>query len=209
MDIKKALNSAKLLPIITLKNDEAIQNVKILIDKSDIEMVEVAFRSDLAVKAIKEYSTIENVIIGAGTVRTVAEARQAVEAGARFLVSPGYDTEVVNFAIDNNIPITPGILTPSEIQTGISEAGLSIFKLFPAKLVGGLSAVKALSGPFYDIQFLPTGGVNEENFEEFLSNDYIIAVGGSFIMNDQVKKNEIDEEIKRINTMIEKAKNIN
>lgn len=208
MDIEKALHEAKLLPIITLKNDEAIKNVKVVIEKSDIEIVEVAFRSNLAVKAIEEYSTIEGVIIGAGTVRSVEEAEQAVEAGAQFLVSPGYDSDVVNFAINNDIPITPGVLTPTEIQKGISEANLSIFKLFPAELIGGLSAVKALSGPFYDIQFLPTGGVNEDNFEEFLANDHIIAVGGSFIMNDKVTKREIDEEIERINSLVQRAKKI-
>lgn len=208
MDIKKALEEAKLLPIITLENDEAIENVKMLIEESNIEIVEVAFRSNLAVKAIEKYSTIAGVIIGAGTVRTVKEAKQAVEAGAQFLVSPGYDSDVVKFAVSNDVPITPGVLTPTEIQKGVSEANLSIFKLFPAELIGGLSAVKALSGPFYDIQFLPTGGVNEDNFEDFLANDHIIAVGGSFIMNDKVTKDEINEEVERINSLVKRAKKI-
>jgi len=208
MNIKEALESAKLLPIITLESQEDIKNVKKVIEQSDIEMVEVAFRSDLAAQAIEEYSAIDDVIIGAGTVRTVEEAEQAIEAGSRFLVSPGYDSDVVKFAQENDTPITPGILTPTEIQKGVKEADLSIFKLFPAKLMGGLSAVQALKGPFYDIQFLPTGGVNEDNYEEFLADDHIIAVGGSFIMSGQVKEDEIDDEVEHINALVETAKKI-
>lgn len=208
MDINKKLESAKLLPIITLRSNENIQNVKKVIEGSNIEMVEVAFRSDYAVEAIEKYSSIKNVIIGAGTVRTVEEAQQAIKAGSQFLVSPGYDSEVVNFAQKNNIPILPGILTPTEIQKGVREAGLSIFKLFPANLVGGLAAVKALKGPFYDIKFLPTGGVDAENYLEFLRDDYIIAVGGSFIIDDSVEEDGIEDEIKRVNQLLENAKKL-
>ena len=208
MDINEILKSKKLLPIITLKSTENIQTVKKVIEGSDIGMVEVAFRSELAAEAIKEYSTIDNVIIGAGTVRTLEEAKQAIEAGAKFIVSPMYDTEVVKYSLANDTPIFPGVLTPYEIQKGINEADLSIFKLFPANLLGGLDAVKALKGPFYDVQFLPTGGVNAENYLDFLADDQIIAVGGSFIINDSVSEDNVEQEISKINNLIENAKNI-
>ncbi len=206
MDINKVLKSAKLLPIVTLTSEKNIQNVKKIIEGSNIEMVEVAFRSEYAVKAIKEYSSIKDVIIGAGTVRTIEEAEQAIDAGARFLVSPGYDSDVVKFAQENDVPIIPGVLTPTEIQKGASEAGLSVFKLFPAELIGGLEGVKALKGPFYDIQFLPTGGVNEENYLEYLENDHVIAVGGSFIIDDNVTEEGIEEEIEKTNSLIKNIK---
>lgn len=208
MNINEMLKSAKLLPIITLKNADNIQIVKKVIEGSNIEMVEVAFRSELAAQAIKEYSTIDNIVIGAGTVRTVEEAKQAIDAGAKFIVSPMYDTEVVRYSLKNDVPILPGVLTPYEIQKGINEAGLSIFKLFPANLLGGLDGVKALKGPFYDVQFLPTGGVNADNYLNFLADDQIIAVGGSFIIDDSVTEENVDQEIEKINKLMENAKNI-
>lgn len=166
MDFKSQLQTARLLPIITLKSEKQISIIKKVIENSDIEMVEVAFRSELAAKAIEEFSTLDNVSIGAGTVKTLEQAKIAIEAGSKFLVSPGYNPEVVKYASEKNIPITPGVLTPTEILKGMNEADISIFKIFPANIIGGLSAIKALSGPFYDVDFLPTGGVNKDNFIE-------------------------------------------
>lgn len=206
MDFKSQLQSARLLPIITLKSENQISIIKKVIENSNIEMVEVAFRSELAAKAIEEFSTLENVSIGAGTVKTLEQAKIAIEAGSKFLVSPGYNPEVVKYASEKNIPITPGVLTPTEILKGMNEADISIFKIFPANIIGGLSAIKALSGPFYDVDFLPTGGVNEDNFIEFLQESQIICVGGSFIINDSINESEITNEIEKINGLVSKAK---
>lgn len=205
MDIRTELKAAKLLPIITLSSKENIETVGKVIARSNIKVIEVAFRSDFAAEAIRRYSEIPDVIIGAGTVRNLEQAKQAVECGAKFIVSPGYVPEVVQYSIDNNIPILPGVLTPTEILKGINEAGLSIFKLFPADLIGGLAGVKALKGPFFDIEFLPTGGVNAKNYLDFLNDSQIIAVGGSFIINDKIEEKDVDNEIIKINSLIEKA----
>lgn len=206
MDFKSQLQKARLLPIITLKSEKQISIIKKVIENSDIEMVEVAFRSELAAKAIEEFSTLDNVSIGAGTVKTLEQAKIAIEAGSKFLVSPGYNPEVVKYASEKNIPITPGVLTPTEILKGMNEADISIFKIFPANIIGGLSAIKALSGPFYDVDFLPTGGVNKDNFIEFLQEPQIICVGGSFIINDSINESEITSEIEKINDLVSKAK---
>ncbi|MGM0168025.1 2-dehydro-3-deoxyphosphogluconate aldolase/(4S)-4-hydroxy-2-oxoglutarate aldolase [Enterococcus sp. AZ135] len=206
MDFKSQLQSARLLPIITLKSENQISIIRKVIENSNIEMVEVAFRSELAAKAIEEFSTLENVSIGAGTVKSLEQAKIAIEAGSKFLVSPGYNPEVVKYASEKNIPITPGVLTPTEILKGMNEADISIFKIFPANIIGGLSAIKALSGPFYDVDFLPTGGVNEDNFIEFLQEPQIICVGGSFIINDSINESEITNEIEKINGLVSKAK---
>ncbi|MBO0455836.1 bifunctional 4-hydroxy-2-oxoglutarate aldolase/2-dehydro-3-deoxy-phosphogluconate aldolase [Enterococcus hulanensis] len=206
MDFKSQLQSARLLPIITLKSEKQISIIKKVIEKSSIEMVEIAFRSELAAKAIEEFSTLENVSVGAGTVKTLEQARIAVDAGSKFLVSPGYNPEVVKYASDKNIPITPGVLTPTEILKGMNEANITVFKIFPANIIGGLTAIKALSGPFYDVDFLPTGGVNKDNFIEFLQEPQIICVGGSFIINDSINESEITSEIEKINDLVSKAK---
>lgn len=209
MEFRGQLQSARLLPIITLRTEKQISIIKTVIENSNIEMVEVAFRSDLAAKAIEVFSTIENVSIGAGTVKTLEQARIAIESGAKFIVSPGYDPNVVEYAAEKNIPITPGVLTPTEILKGMNEANLSIFKVFPANIIGGLSAIKALSGPFYDVEFLPTGGVSESNFEEFLKEPQIICVGGSFIIDDSIDETDITNEIEKINQLVSKAKAVN
>lgn len=206
MDFREALKEAKLLPIITLKDDDHIALMKEVIEKSDIEMVEVAYRSDLASKAIKAYSEIPNVLIGAGTVKTVEQAKNAIESGAKFIVAPGYDQEVVNYCQEANVPIVPGVLTPTEILAGMNGSNLSIFKVFPASLVGGLKGIKALQGPFFDVEFLPTGGVSEDNYLEFLANEQVIAVGGSFILDTSIKPDQVDEEVERINALVKSVK---
>ena len=209
MDFKKELRSARLLPIITLRSDQEIQNVKQILEKSAIEMVEVAFRSDLAIKAIQEFSSIKNVIVGAGTVRTLEQAKEAIEHGAKFLVSLGYESEVVKFANESHIPIAPGVLTPTEILRGMNEGGLSVFKIFPANLIGGLAGIQALKGPFFDVEFLPTGGVNIQNFEQFLADSHIVSVGGSFIINEAVEECAIEQDVARINSLVARAKAVN
>jgi len=209
MKFRNQLQSARLLPIITLRSEKQISIIKKVIEGSNIEMVEVAFRSELAAKAIEVFSKIENVSIGAGTVKTLEQAKIAIESGAKFIVSPGYNPEVVKYSLEKNIPITPGVLTPTEILKGMNEANLSIFKVFPANIIGGLSAIKALSGPFYDVDFLPTGGVSSKNFEEFLKEPQIICVGGSFIINDSINETEVSNEINKINELVSKAKAVN
>ena len=120
------------------------------------------------------------MFVGAGTVITLEQCKKAVACGAKFIVAPGYSEEVVSWCVENDIAITPGCVTPTEIMAAMSH-GLKVVKFFPANVYGGLSAMKALSGPFGGIKFIPTGGVNDKNIAEYISAPFIHAVGGSWL----------------------------
>ena len=121
-----------------------------------------------------------DMLVGAGTVITLEQCKKAVACGAKFIVSPGYSEEVVSWCVENNVAVTPGCVTPTEIMAAMSH-GLKVVKFFPANVYGGLSAMKALSGPFGGIKFIPTGGVNDKNLAEYISAPFIHAVGGSWL----------------------------
>ncbi len=189
----------KVIPVVVIKNiEETIPTLKALKD-GGINCAEITFRTACAAEAIslavKEFPDMN---IGAGTVINLAQAQKAVEAGAKFLVSPGLSCEVAKFALKSNIPYYPGCVTPTEIMQAL-ELGINIVKFFPANIYGGLKALKALSAPFPQIKFIPTGGVDLSNLEEFLAFDKVYAVGGSFMM-----KGDIIENCKQINTIINK-----
>ena len=138
-------------------------------------------RTDAAAGAIRAVSEgCPEMLVGAGTVITLAQCRQAVEAGARFIVAPGYDEEVVSWCVEKGVPILPGCVTPTEIMAAMKH-GLTVLKFFPAGVYGGLSAMKALSGPFKGIKFVPTGGVGPQNAGEYGAAPFIHAVGGSWV----------------------------
>lgn len=186
----------KVIPVVVIKNvEDTIPTLKALKD-GGINCAEITFRTSCAAEAIslgvKEFPDMN---IGAGTIINLNQAKQALKAGAKFLVSPGLDCEVARFANKKGIAYYPGCVTPTEIMCAL-ELGLNIVKFFPANVYGGLKALKALSGPFPQIKFIPTGGVDLTNLAEFLEFEKIYAVGGSFMMKGDIAKN--CEEIKKI-----------
>ena len=142
--------------------------------------------------------------VGAGTVLNVEQAKLAVDCGAKFIVSPGLDEATVKWAIENDIPVIPGTVTPTEIMKAIS-LGLKVVKFFPADVYGGIKAIKALSAPFGQVKFLPTGGVSEANLNEFAANKSVIAVGGSWVCK---KDDIINHDWDKITMLSENAVNI-
>ena len=133
------------------------------------------------------------VLCGAGTVLTVEQVDAAVRAGAKFIVSPGFDAEIVDYCIKNEIPVFPGCISPSEVAQAVKR-GLKVVKFFPAEPAGGISMVKAMAAPYVGIKFMPTGGINAKNLEEYLSCDKIICCGGSWMVKgDLVKAGEFDK----------------
>ena len=149
---------------------------------------EVTFRTEAAAESIKIMSEKHpEMLVGAGTVLTIEQVDEAVAAGAKFIVSPGLNPEIVKYCLDKNIAITPGVVTPSEMEKAI-ELGLNIVKFFPAEPSGGLSMIKAVSAPYTMLKFMPTGGINPDNVKEYLKSDKIFACGGSWM----VKGNLVD-----------------
>lgn len=177
----ECINKTGFVPVVVInKVETSVPTAKALLE-GGINFMEITFRTACAEEAIKEVAiNVPDMIVGAGTVINVDQAKRAVEAGAKFIVSPGLSESVVIWCNENNIPVLPGCVTPSEIMKAM-ELGLKVVKFFPANIYGGLKAIKALGGPFPGIKFLPTGGVSLENLNEFASNSKIIAVGGSFV----------------------------
>lgn len=170
-----------IVPVVVLNNvDDAVPLADALI-KGGIDFMEITFRTECAAECISVISKeVPDMIVGAGTVLNVEQAKLAVDSGAKFIVSPGLDEATVKWAIENDIPVIPGAVTPTEIMKAIS-LGLKVVKFFPADVYGGIKAIKALSAPFGQVKFLPTGGVSEANLSEFASNKSVIAVGGSWV----------------------------
>lgn len=193
------LKNHKIIPVVTLNDKEETLEKLNALEKGNIHIAEITFRNEFAPKAIEiAIKNFPNMLVGAGTVINLKQAKQAYELGVKFIVSPGLSKEVALFCKEKNIPYYPGCVTPSEIMEAI-ELGINVIKFFPANLYGGLKALKALSAPFPQIKFIPTGGVDLTNLEEFLSFDKIASIGGSFMM-----KGDIIENCQKINEIVKK-----
>lgn len=181
MDVLSRLSKAALVPVVVLENSEdAISTAKALL-AGGIDVMEITFRTAAAADSIKAVAeNVPEMLVGAGTVITLEQCKKAVACGAKFIVAPGFDEEVVSYCVNNGIAITPGCVTPSEIMAAM-KYNLKVLKFFPANVYGGLNAMKALNGPFGGIKFIPTGGVNQDNVGEFISAPFIHAVGGSWV----------------------------
>ena len=181
MDIMEQLGACGLVPVVVIEDaNNAVPTAKALL-AGGVNVMEITFRTAAAPDAIKAVAeNCPDMLVGAGTILTVEQATLAVECGAKFIVSPGFDQELVEWCIGKNVPVVPGCVTPSEIMQGL-KLGLKVLKFFPANVYGGLSAMKALAGPFGGVKFIPTGGVNAANIAEFAVSPFIHAVGGSWV----------------------------
>ena len=202
MDIMKTIKECGIVPVVVLQDaKDAVPAAHALL-KGGINVMEITFRTDAAKEAIENVAkNVPEMLVGAGTVITSEQMHNADEAGAQFFVSPGLDLSLVDLAKELNKPILPGIITPSEIMAGLSK-GISTFKFFPSGTFGGLKTISALSGPFPQISFLPTGGINAENAEEYFCNTKIIAIGGSWMITDGMIKDGNYEEISARSTEV-------
>jgi len=170
------------VPVVVLDDaEQAVPTAKALL-AGGINAMEITFRTAAAKASIaKVAKEVPEMIVGAGTVVSLEQLHDAVEAGAKFIVSPGTDPEVIAEANKLGVAMTPGVVTPSEILQGL-KLGVKVFKFFPAETYGGLKTIKALCGPFPQIRFLPTGGINQNNAAEYYKNPKILAVGGSWMV---------------------------
>lgn len=181
MDVLQRIGATGIVPVVVLEDAaNAVPTARALL-AGGIDVMEITFRTAAAEDSIKAVANeVPEMLVGAGTVLNAKQAKTAVDAGARFIVSPGFDGEMVKWCIENNVAVTPGCVTPTEIMAAVN-LGLNVLKFFPAGVYGGLSAMKALSGPFGKVKFIPTGGVNADNLSEFSAAPFIHAVGGSWL----------------------------
>ena len=190
MSIYEKIHECGIIPVIKLENPEkSVALGKALLD-GGINCAEVTFRTATAAETIKRMSdAFPEMTVGAGTVLTTDQAQKAVWCGAQFIVSPGLNPKVVSWCIDRNIPVIPGIATPTELETAL-DLGLTTVKFFPAEAFGGMKTLKAISAPDGNVRFMPTGGISLENMESYLSFSKIIACGGSFMVTGDLIEKE-------------------
>jgi len=181
MDILERMAAAGVVPVVVLENaDDAVPTANAMV-AGGIDCMEITFRTAAAAESIRRVAEeCPDMLVGAGTIVNLEQCKLAVEMGAKFIVSPGYDEETVAWCCENNIPVCPGCVTPTEIMMALKHK-LKVVKFFPANVYGGLKALKALSGPFVGLKFIPTGGVNQDNLAEFISTSFIQACGGSWV----------------------------
>jgi len=181
MDVLSALSAARLLPVVVLDDASAADALAGALVDGGLPVAEVTFRTAAAQDSIRAIAERGDVLVGAGTVVSVAQVDQAVAAGARFVVSPGLSRAVVERCQELGMVAVPGVVTATEIQAAL-ELGLTIVKFFPAGTSGGAAAIAALAAPFGGIRFVPTGGVGPANLHEYLALPSVAAVGGSWMV---------------------------
>lgn len=182
------------IPVVVLNDAADAKPLADALVKGGLPCAEVTFRTKAAEESIRIMArAYPDMLIGAGTVLTTEQADRAVAAGAKFIVSPGFDPEIVDYCIEKEIPIFPGCITPSEVAQAIKR-GLEIVKFFPAEQFGGVETINALAAPYTMVKFMPTGGINAKNLKSYLDCDKIICCGGSWMVKgDLVKAGEFDK----------------
>ena len=187
-----------IVPVIALSDvEKAVPLAKALAD-GGIPCAEVTFRTAEGEECIRRISAaLPNVLVGAGTILTTEQARRAKDAGARFVVSPGFNPKVVEYCIANDMLIVPGCASPSDMEAAM-EFGLDTIKFFPAEQAGGLAYIKACSAPYPGLKFMPTGGINADNIAKYIAFDKIIACGGSWMVPKNLIEDGRFDEITRL-----------
>lgn len=181
MKYGERLGNNVVVPVVVLEDaNNAIPTARALL-AGGIDVMEITLRTAAAMDSIRSVaSECPDILVGAGTVMSLEQAKAAVEAGAQFIVSPGFDAEIVQWCVKNDVTVTPGCVTPTEIMAAL-KLGVDIVKFFPATVYGGLGAMKNLAGPFGNVKFIPTGGVNSQNIGEYATAPFIHTVGGSWV----------------------------
>ena len=181
MDALSKIKEIKIVPVVVFNDLCEVDSTLNALRNGDVPIAEICYRTECAPvclkKAIEEYP---DMLIGAGTIINKKQCIEAISFGAKFIVSPGFSDDVYDECMKHNIPYLPGVLTPTEIMHALDK-GLNVIKFFPAGEFGGLRAIKALSSAFPQVMFMPTGGVNNDNLNEFISFNKIIACGGSWV----------------------------
>lgn len=184
-DLVERLSSYGVIPVVSLsKTEQAVPLAESLV-AGGLPCAEITFRTAAAASAIAQIrQRVPEVLLGAGTVLTLEQLDAALDAGARFIVSPGTNPRLVEACLDRNVPIFPGVCTPTEIEAALA-LGVDLLKFFPAEAMGGVKTLRALSAPYRQVQFLPTGGVDARNLSDYLALPQVIACGGTWMVKPE------------------------
>ncbi len=197
-NILKEIESYGIIPVIVIEDAEnAIPLAEALIE-GGLPVAEVTFRTSSAAQSIKLIAKeFPQMLVGAGTALSVEQVKKAVDSGAKYIISPGINPKVVEYCVTNEITITPGIATPSEIEMAL-DFNLEVVKYFPAEALGGINYLKAISAPYGNLKYIPTGGVDEKNLLSYLKFSKVVACGGSWMVKSDLITSKNFNEIKNL-----------
>jgi 2-dehydro-3-deoxyphosphogluconate aldolase/(4S)-4-hydroxy-2-oxoglutarate aldolase len=197
-DVLEKLGLLGVVPVVRIeRSDDAVELGRALL-AGGLPCAEITFRTAAAEEAIRRISSsLPEIIVGAGTVLSVDQANRAVSAGAQFIVSPGFNQKVVDWCLRNEIPVTPGVVTPTEIDMAL-DRGLKILKFFPAEAMGGIATLKAIAAPYGGVKFIPTGGINQDNLTDYLAQPSVHCCGGSWLVKAQLISTGAFDKITRL-----------
>lgn len=202
--IFKEIYRHAIIPVVEIERIELVEALARTLVEAGLPLLEITLRTPAALSAIQHVrEAYPNLILGAGTILTLEQAKQAVSAGADFLVSPGLPHDAVEWALAEEIPFLPGAVTPNEILQGL-RLGIEVFKFFPAETMGGLTAIKAISDPFPAVRFIPTGGIQTENLAAYLTHERVLAVGGSWLAKRQwISEGQFEQIKAQVNSVLQ------
>lgn len=198
----------RLVPVVVLDSVDSAAPLAEALINGGLPIAEVTFRTAAAEESLRRISQIDGLLAGAGTVLTLEQAQQAIDAGAKFIVTPGTNPPVIEYCLKHNVPITPGIATPTDIDLATSF-GLNALKFFPAEAIGGVKTLKAISGPYGSIRFIPTGGISASNLGDYLALPNVLACGGSWMVSRSlINEGEFDQIKRLVENAVALAKSI-
>lgn len=203
--VEEQFEELGVVPVVVLENKEDAVPLARSLVQGGLPCAEVTFRTDASAEGIRLMSEkYPNMLVGAGTVLTTEQVDLAVKSGAKFIVSPGFDAEIVDYCMEKNIPVFPGCISPSEVAQAVKR-GLKIVKFFPAEQAGGIAMIKAMAAPYHNIRFMPTGGINTGNLKDYLSCNKILCCGGSWMVKRDMIRNG---EFAKIQGLVKEAKEL-
>lgn len=197
-EIVNRLGTMGIVPVVAIEDAAHAPKLGRALQAGGLPCAEITFRTAAAEDAIRAMTTeCPEVLVGAGTILTVEQAQTAVAAGAKFIVTPGFDAAVVDYCLEKSVPITPGVMTPTEINMALNK-GLRLLKFFPAEAAGGVKTLKAVGGPYGGVTFIPTGGISPANLAEYLALPMVHACGGSWLVKKQLIRDGEFEKIEKL-----------
>ena len=192
-DIVKQIEDLKVVPVVAIQNLDDAERLADALTAGGIACAEITLRTEAGLPAIEILAKRSGFLVGAGTVHNADQAAAVIDAGAKFVVAPGFNPKTVAKCIDKDVPIFPGTSSPTDLEMAM-EFGLDIVKFFPAEAMGGVKTLKAFHGPYHTIRFMPTGGVSMANLRDYLSLPYVIGCGGSWMAKgDLIAAGRFDE----------------
>ncbi len=195
-EVVKQFEDMRVIPVVAIENAADAAPLADALIEGGLPCAEITFRTAAAADAIRSIAGRDDILVGAGTVLKVDQVKTAVDAGAKFIVAPGCNPKVVGYCVENNITVTPGVCTPSDIEAAL-DFGVELLKFFPAEAFGGLKTLKAMSGPYTTVKFVPTGGISPGNLFEYLQFPKVLACGGTWVAKSNlISEGRFDEIVK-------------